>query len=159
MMPSRRCIDFGHAWCDSIRARPASARRARSAVVGHQREDGLGVLGARLGDEQMLAGDGVDAAGGDVARDHRHAHRHRLEDLVLRAARDVERRDHQRGAPHVRPHVGHRARHRDAGQLAELPHRGRGVGADDQQLRRRALRSRMTASVDAQKSNMHSWFG
>ena len=65
--------------------------------------------------EMLSFGDGIDAAGGDPAGHDRHAHRHRFEDLVLRAARDRQRRDHQRRFPQVGPHVGDRAGDGDAG--------------------------------------------
>ena len=75
---------------------PGFGEAGALGLVGHQHASTASAhFGTRLGDEQMLAGDGIDAAGGDIARDHRHAHRHRFQDLVLRAARDVERRHHQ----------------------------------------------------------------
>ncbi len=136
-------------------ARAARARRGAAA-----RRDRRGCAGspprtrrASTRDEEMLAGDGVDAAGGDAARHDRHAHRHRFEDLVLRAARDVERRDHQRRAVQVRPHVGHRAGDGDAGKLAEPLHRA----ATDRRRRsasfsagRRALQQRQRPGAEVE---------
>ena len=118
------------------RGRQASAR----PDVVYQAEDCGGIFVRRRCDEQVLARHGVHARGGDATRDDRHAHRHRLEDLVLRAARDIERRDHHRGAADVRPHVGNGAGHGDSGERRQLPDGGRRVGADDRKLHARTLR-------------------
>ena len=59
---------------------------------------------------------------------------------------------------HVGPHVGHRAGHRDAGELAEPAHRRRRVGADDRSLSAGRC-ARSSGSTSAQNSNMHCWLG
>ena len=150
MMPSSRRIDDSQAWCDSIRSRPARASRCRSSGSSRMRRIACDVFVGRRGHEKCSPVHGVHAARRDAARHHRHAHRHRLEDLVLGAARDVERRDHQRRAPDVRPHVGNGARDGHARQLAEPLHRRRRIGADDQQLQLRAAAPAAAAGVGAE---------
>jgi hypothetical protein len=134
MIRSSLAIECGQAWLLSMRCLPASASRCRSAGLSRIRRMASEYSSARVGNKEMCHGLSVDTAGSDPAGHHRHAHRHRLENLVLRAAGDVERRHHQRRLANEGTHVGHRAGDGDARQLAQFAHRGRGVGTDDQQL-------------------------
>ena len=116
-----------------MRGRRAPQPLAFAGVFEHAQNLAHVIIGA-VGNQEMLFVHSIHATGCDTARDHRHAHGHRLENLVLRAARDVERRDHQRRTAHVGAHVEHRTGDRHAGQFAEPAHRRRRIGADDHQL-------------------------
>ena len=69
--------------------------------------------------------------------DHRSRHRHRLEQLVLDAAGDAQRRHHDIGGGEIRPGVGHAAGDLNAGQLGKRAHLAARRGADDPEPRGR----------------------
>ena len=100
----------------------------------------------------MLAGDCIDARRGGRARDYRHTHCHCLENLVLRASGDVERRDRQRRPAYVRSDVSYRTGDGDGARLLELAHGERRVRTDDLQLQLRTIepqqRQRLGTELD-----------
>ena len=80
----------------------------RGGALGRveQGQHRLGLRRGAVGDEQVAAGLGLDPFEGAGRGDDRARHRHRLEHLVLDAARDLERRDHDVGGGEPGAHVG-----------------------------------------------------
>ena len=81
--------------------------------------DGSMILVRFVRHQEMCLGFGIDAAGGNGAGNHRHAHRHGLQNLVLRATGDRQRCDHQGRSADIGAHVGHRTGHRNAIELRQ----------------------------------------
>ena len=88
----------------------------------------------------MRAVGGIDAARSDMATYDRHAHGHRLQNLVLGPARDAQRSHSERGPTDVGPHVRDRTGDRNARTVAQLSYCERRIGSNNLQLDRRPSR-------------------
>ena len=91
--------------------------------------------------------------------DHGPGHGHRLEHLVLDAARNPQRRHHGRSVLQIGTHVRHRAGHDDAWPRGQRRDGRRGVHADDVEARVRALGEYCAAAPPMANQMTASMFG
>jgi UDP-glucose 4-epimerase len=117
-------------------ARGEAQAGAQVAFV-EQADHGGGEAGRVVRDEDVAAGDGVDALRAEAGGDDGPAHGHGLDDLEARASADAERNHDGRRRREVRAQVVDQAHHLD-GRRGEGADGGVGVGADDPAARARA---------------------
>ncbi len=109
-----------------------------AALVGteiEQPHDGRGKGLGLVGHRAPRADDAGEALAHGGRGHHRHPRGQRLEHFVLQAARRVQRGHRDGGAPQVVAGVRHGPGDRDAA-AGQGPHHGRGLTADDLELRR-----------------------
>ena len=160
MIASRRRIELGQAWLDSTRSRPASASRcALGRIVEHAQD--------RLGLSRRACRPSAGARPAPHRRRRRRCWLHTTGTPIAIASRILfcVPRAMRSGATVSAARVtygrtsGTEPVTVTPGDLAELAHRRRRIGADDLQLHRRPPAPCISGSTSAQKSSMHCWFG
>src|SRR5436190_14941279 len=111
----------------------ASEPRTSGAIV-EDAQHRVALVARRVGHDEMLARDGIYSGCRGAAANDRHTRRHGFENLVLRAARNPQRRDRKRRTGYERTHVVDRSGDRDAVDLGKPADLLRRLGADDLEL-------------------------